>query len=140
MITKFCKGCEKDLPLTDEYFASRTDRKEKEFQYLCRKCQKKYRREHYLNNKAKYIEKAKIFTQNMTDWFIELKKTLFCKKCGESRYWVLDFHHLDPKEKDLEVSTLVKQGNKKRILKEIKKCIVLCSNCHRDFHYHDNNS
>lgn len=137
METKFCKGCETDLPLTDEYFASRTDRKNKLFQTICRTCQKAYRRNHYLENKKKYVEKAKDYTQSCVDWFTELKQNLKCERCSENRSWVLDFHHKDRKTKDTEVSLLVRKGNKEKVLNEIKKCMVLCANCHRDLHYQE---
>ena len=135
METKRCNRCELDLPKDDIHFASRYDRKEKQFQHICRKCQKEYRKEHYEKNKQKYIDKARVFTKSIIEWFNEYKKTLKCKECGESRYWVLDFHHRNPKEKDIEVSSLVRNGNKTKILKEVEKCDVLCSNCHRDLHF-----
>jgi hypothetical protein len=140
MKTKICPKCEIELPLDDENFASRYDRKEKMFQHICRKCQSEYRKIHYEKNKQKYIDKAKVFTQSIKEWFIEYKKTLNCKECGEDRYWVLDFHHRDPKEKDIDVSTLIRKGNKNKILKEVEKCDVLCSNCHRDLHFKQNNA
>ena len=140
MKTKICPKCEIELPLNDEHFASRYDRKEKMFQHICRKCQSEYRKIHYEKNKQKYIDKAKVFTQSMVEWFIEYKKTLKCVECGEDRYWVLDFHHRDPKEKDIEVSTLIRRGSKSKILNEIEKCDVLCSNCHRDLHFKQNNA
>ncbi len=140
MKTKICPKCETELPLDDIHFASRYDRKEKMFQHICRKCQSVYRKEHYDKNKQKYIDKAKVFTQSIIKWFIEYKKTLKCKECGENRYWVLDFHHRDPKEKDIEVSVLLRKGNKTKILQEIEKCDVLCSNCHRDLHFKENNA
>ena len=132
--------CQEILPKTVEFFATRTDRKNLTYQSNCRECQKKYRKSHYLNNKKKYIDKAKVFTQSIIEWFIEYKKTLKCKECNESRYWVLDFHHRDPKEKDIEVSSLIRKGNKNKILEEVEKCDVLCSNCHRDLHFKQNNA
>jgi hypothetical protein len=47
----------------------------------------------------------------------------------------LEFHHLDPKEKDLVIS---RSMSWKRIEAELKKCELLCSNCHREVHsgYH----
>lgn len=103
---------------------------------MCRSCQKEYRKEHYEKNKQKYVQKANLYSQNFKEWFTEIKKNLSCKKCGESRHWVLDFHHTNPAEKDTDISTLLKYNNKQRVLDEIDKCDVLCANCHRDLHYH----
>ena len=47
-----------------------------------------------------------------------------------------DFHHLKPySEKDCAISDLL--GNKwsERIEKELKKCAVICADCHRRFSY-----
>ena len=56
---KKCQMCKLDLPEDNIHFASRHDRGKKQYQSNCRECQKKYRRLHYLNNKQKYIDKAK---------------------------------------------------------------------------------
>jgi len=137
METKVCKRCQLDLPKDDIHFASRYDRKEKQFQHMCRSCQKEYRKEHYEKNKQKYVQKANLYSQNFKEWFTEIKKELSCKKCGESRHWVLDFHHTNPAEKDMEISNLVRLSSKKRLMDEVDKCIVLCANCHRDLHYQE---
>ena len=134
---KKCQICKLDLPEDDNHFASRHDRGKKQYQSNCRECQKKYRKEHYLNNKEKYIKKAKTYRETFTEWIVDYKKNLKCEICDEDRYWVLDFHHKDPKEKDTEISVLIKSCNKKRILDEISKCMIVCSNCHRDLHHQE---
>ncbi len=55
-----------------------------------------------------------------------------CKECGEDNPRVLDFHHLDPTTKHRNIAVM-KAGRwgTEAIQKEIDKCIVLCSNCHR---------
>lgn len=59
-----------------------------------------------------------------------------CSQCGESHPATLDFHHRDKSEKEFSISTAVANGSSlKRILAEIKKCDVLCSNCHRKVHW-----
>lgn len=53
-----------------------------------------------------------------------------CKKCNESNPLCLTFHHLDPNEKDFDLCQ--SWGTKKWdvLEKEIKKCCLLCANCH----------
>jgi hypothetical protein len=137
MITKKCTICKKDLPQTVEFFATRNDRKNLIYQSSCRKCHKEYRKIHYQNNKDKYIKKAVKYKKEFLETFRHYKKSLNCNKCGENRYWVLDFHHLDPSKKDFEISSLVNKTSKKLLDKELEKCIVLCANCHRDLHYQE---
>lgn len=66
--------------------------------------------------------------------FIAFKQTLQCRKCGERRWYLLDFHHRNPDEKDYVVSDLTRTPISK-IMEEVKKCDPLCANCHREWHY-----
>ena len=102
----------------------------------------KTRREWYQKNKDS--ERKRLRTSNKKreleyrTWFRELKSTLKCEECPEDNVATLDFHHRDPSQKEMAVSDLVKrQWSKKRILEEIDKCSVLCSNCHRKLHWKD---
>lgn len=53
-----------------------------------------------------------------------------CKKCGEKRIPTLDFHHIS--DKSFNISDGIKNGySLNKIQKEIEKCEILCSNCHR---------
>ena len=65
---KKCQMCKLDLPEDDTTFASRYDKGHKQYQSNCRECQKKYRRLHYLNNKQKYIDKAKKYKLTLINW------------------------------------------------------------------------
>jgi hypothetical protein len=134
---KKCQMCNLELPEDDVHFAARYDRGKKQFQPNCRTCQKEYRKQHYLNNREKYLNKAKNYRKTFQNWFFDYKKNLSCELCGENRYWVLDFHHKNPKEKDLDVSKLVSNCNKQALVDEINKCMVVCSNCHRDLHHQE---
>lgn len=62
-----------------------------------------------------------------------------CEDCQlVFRYWVFDFHHLDPTQKDMNVmANHPKSLN--AIKEELDKCVLLCSNCHRDRHYNPEN-
>lgn len=58
-----------------------------------------------------------------------------CQVCLESELACLDFHHLNPQEKEYEISTLIGNGaSLDKIKTEMQKCCILCSNCHRKFH------
>jgi hypothetical protein len=58
-----------------------------------------------------------------------------CTDCGgEFSAVVYDFHHTDPTEKDFNPSYIFKM-NPQRAEEELKKCVMLCSNCHRIRHY-----
>lgn len=57
-----------------------------------------------------------------------------CEHCGESRFYVLNFHHdLENFEKSFNIKEL-NSGRFSLLLEEVKKCIVLCSNCHQKHH------
>ena len=56
-----------------------------------------------------------------------------CVRCGYNTcLQALEFHHIDPSKKDFTISN----DNFKiaDAIKESKKCILLCSNCHKEFH------
>ena len=135
MKTKICGMCKKEL---DVSFFRGNKAKKDGLQTQCIECRKEYNKKHYIKNKKVYNERTKKRNKELREWFTEYKKTLFCNKCGDNRWYVLDFHHKNGEEKDLNVSILVNYG-KKRILEEIKKCDVLCSNCHRELHHFEKN-
>lgn len=60
-----------------------------------------------------------------------------CLCCGETRPHILNFHHVDKNLKDETPATLIKNSQTKAFFEEIKKCVLLCSNCHQDFHHQE---
>jgi len=56
-----------------------------------------------------------------------------CSICGENRYYMLDFHHLYGK--DFSIHSI---SSKAIIEEEVKKCIVVCANCHAEIHWRQN--
>jgi hypothetical protein len=50
----------------------------------------------------------------------------------------LQFHHELPREKTVDVASVVKRGwSLKRLLKELSSCVVLCANCHAKLHWNE---
>ncbi len=58
-----------------------------------------------------------------------------CMICGYSRCQAaLDFHHLDANEKEFGISKDGITRSWKKVQKELDKCVLICSNCHREVH------
>lgn len=57
-----------------------------------------------------------------------------CGNCGYRRYiGSLEFHHLDPLQKDFNLAA-AHCTNFEKIQGELDKCVLLCANCHREEH------
>ena len=134
-----CHVCKTDKIATEFNFKN----KSKGLRHTqCKVCQKAYSKVHYENNKQVYMartirdrSKEKDKTRKL---ILSLK--MACVKCGEDHPATLDFHHVDPTLKESAVSKL---HSRKKIVEEAKKCVVLCSNCHRKVHWYpdrDSNS
>jgi len=58
-----------------------------------------------------------------------------CERCGYCKYvGALDFHHLDPTQKDFAIASKGYTRSWDSVRNEIDKCLLLCSNCHREIH------
>lgn len=58
-----------------------------------------------------------------------------CEKCGESRLYLIQFHHIDPSTKSFCIGANATSKKANLLEAEVKKCVCLCSNCHDEFHY-----
>lgn len=99
---------------------------------------KEYQRKWYLKNRELQISRNEINQKKKMDWYLEYKLNKFCVKCGEDHPATLDFHHINPAEKDRALGEMVRSNcSMERILAESVKCQVLCSNCHRIHHWNE---
>jgi hypothetical protein len=58
-----------------------------------------------------------------------------CQICGYDRCnEALEFHHLDPTKKDFGISNKGYTRSWEKVKEEVDKGILLCANCHREFH------
>lgn len=92
-----------------------------------RACKKRW----YDNNRQVYRDRNQKRAEEKRRKLVELKRVP-CTDCGR-RFpaFVMDFDHRDGVEKLGNVSTLVKIWTWQRLLTEVAKCDVVCSNCHR---------
>lgn len=87
----------------------------------------------YCSDKCKHkdstVRRKNVLKQRFVDY-----KGGKCEKCGYANYLgALQFHHLNPNEKDFSVGT----GKGKAlaiVYAELDKCICLCNNCHAEAH------
>lgn len=103
----------------------------------CRDCQKEKTKEIRAANIEKYKkrdnEKHSEYYQRKRD-ILNSYKTGGCIICGEKEPVCLDFHHKNPATKSFDVGKNFHLKPFPIIEEEIKKCTVLCANCHRKVH------
>lgn len=89
-----------------------------------------YQRAYRASNKEKILDR----TRNKRRQRLELGIKLLGGKCvrcnGQFDPCQYDFHHLNPDDKDFTIGENVLVSEEK-FINEVKKCILLCANCHR---------
>ena len=159
MRLKQCTKCKKELPVSMFYKSSYT---KDGYRSYCKECYKQNNRDYYTKHRKDVIEKVRQYVesnrervreyQNKYSYFHkedrkEYLKTLSdekrdflnslkypCVKCGEKRPWMIDFHHISPKDKSFGISDRYR-GSIDAVKEEVKKCVCLCRNCHAEFHW-----
>lgn len=112
---KNCTDCKQCKPVSE--FSIRKDRPGKPFS----KCKKCIAKDAY--NKSKRIRKTLVQSMGGT-----------CSRCnGKFHYSQYEFHHVEPEHKDFTISNR-KFAALGTILKELEKCVLVCSNCHTTIH------
>lgn len=102
----------------------------------CKSCRKIIDRDSYIRSskRRKAIKDRSIEIKKYNSSLLyRYKKFCGCCFCDEKEPVSLDLHHKNPKEKDINVSDAVCYSIK-TLKKEIRKCIVICANCHRKLH------
>ena len=137
MKSKVCPKCKINKPYSEYY--SNIKRKDGISSY-CKECRRKYGKKHYNSNKSQYFSKNYKFRLKIDTFINRYKSYCGCKICGEKRYWVLDLHHIDEQKKDFSVGGYKQVcSSLNKVKNEIRKCIVVCANCHRDIHFKEKN-
>lgn len=126
---KKCSRCYEEKPLTE--FNKRGGGR---LQNFCRSCQKDWYKKYYSESpkEKERLYKRNIQTRNAIEQLIKETKSVPCMDCGVSYPpYVMDFDHRDPDQKEFVISRMTNSGNITAVKKEIAKCDVVCSNCHR---------
>lgn len=70
-------------------------------------------------------------TRTINKLILKSKKNK-CIVCGESEYCCLELHHI--RDKQYNISQAVKKLPTRLFLRELDKCVCVCSNCHHKIH------
>ncbi len=118
METKICTKCGVEKPIEEFHWRNKTQGTRRS---ECKECHNKQVKQRYEENKSQINT---------------LKEGKYCEKCGYNKcIAALDYHHIDPSIKIDTVARLSTHSNIDNAIKEIDKCVLLCANCHREFHY-----
>ena len=113
---KVCCRCQTNKPSSE--FSTRS-RNENTLSAMCRICSKE-------NSLFRYTS----FKQSC----VEIKGGE-CSVCGYDQCnAALDFHHTDPETKSFALGAYRGTAINSEVLAELEKCVLLCSNCHREVH------
>jgi len=133
----YCKNCEK---IRRQIYAEENKEKMSKYHKDYREKNKekltKRRKEYYEKNRKYLLEKEKKRREQLISLINDLKTS--CAICGDERNYVLQFHHRNSKDKEFSIAAL-SSTKKQTLLTEISKCVILCSNCHSEFHHYKKN-
>jgi hypothetical protein len=97
----------------------------------CKSCHNEYQKEHYKKNPQSIKTSIKRRRIKTREW-IKQKKNSPCIDCGKKYPWyVMDFDHVKGSKKFNLSIAANKVYSIKKIEEEIKKCELVCANCHR---------
>ena len=110
-----------------------------QLQSYCKECNKLYHRDHYKQNKQDYLKKNYSYKKKYVAWIRSLKNSS-CVDCGiKYNPWIMHFDHRENK-----LFGIAEAANntisKKKVLEEIKKCDLVCANCHAERTYKRRNN
>ena len=125
-----CSGCHQDKPETEFHRSSRMKRG---YQSQCKECNKQAVLKHIHNNPGHNQAVRKARRDDLARRVREWKRERGCACCPENEPVCLELHHLDPTTKEAQPSDLIRRSWE-AFIEEAKKCIILCSNCHKKYH------
>ena len=121
-----CKLCKKPVPAN-----ARADYDHKEPKCRAGRPKKKHSQKRSLETARLTKQQVRIDTRVKSMLYLSAKG---CHKCGERDPRKLEYDHKDPADKTRGISRLITDGYSwgSAVLRaEIRKCRVLCANCHR---------
>lgn len=132
MEKKICSTCKVQKLITEFSFKNKEKNK---LQSQCKECQKGPRNDWYARNRERHSintsRNRELATKAARSYILNYLLTNPCIDCGETDPRVLEFDHVRG-QKERALSEASRAGwSIEKIKKEIDKCDVRCSNCHK---------
>lgn len=125
---KRCPRCSKTKDVNEFHWRNKSKDKR---QGWCKSCAIAARVDHYQTHRAETLLVVRQRQMVLRKQLWQLRVGQSCQDCGETDPVVLDFDHVQG-TKRWNVSSMVNSGYSwESILGEVKKCEVVCANCHR---------
>jgi excinuclease UvrABC ATPase subunit len=133
--TQICTTCHTEKPVEQYSFR---DKKKGRRHRRCKACHAAYRRQHYQENRKKYIGMARDWDADNHQRLVDrARRYVFnylcqnpCVDCGETNVLVLEFDHIYGKTTN--ISQMIHDNpSMENLKKEVAKCAVRCACCHR---------
>jgi hypothetical protein len=94
--------------------------------------QRKYSRDYYYRNQKDQITRNTKKKNDIRDYIKQYKESRGCMDCGNKfPYYVLDLDHREGTDKKFTPAHLHRTNSWEKMIEELKKCDVVCANCHR---------
>lgn len=136
MENRTCTQCGSGFPANTEFF-HQTKRGKYGLEARCKNCRNESGKKWRKNNPEKMKEGQRNWNREVKQKCVVYKGGK-CSVCGYVRCLAaLDFHHIESKEKEFTLGQKSRRWGKS-LREELDKCLLLCSNCHRELHYANN--
>ncbi len=142
----YCIECNKDYNRAYYYKNKERYKENRKAYYLKNKERLNKLSKAYRKKNAEKIRKAKLKIINKHKKLINRYKTFKgCKICGIKDSVILQFHHINSNDKKIKISELIglhltMKTFKKKLKEELRKCIIICANCHLKLHNNNQNN
>lgn len=126
------KICSKGNHEVDEQFFSKRTGSKDGLMSWCKPCVALYERDRYQNgDRIRKERNRKAQLERTREQYWQFLCSSKCLDCGSRDPEVLECDHREPDKKSFDVSAMLYSYSWFNIKKEIDKCDIVCSNCHK---------
>ncbi|MDO4378800.1 MAG: hypothetical protein Q4C64_06705 [Erysipelotrichia bacterium] len=110
--TKVCSKCKQELPITSFRWRNKA---QGTLHSQCKECEKQADKIRYANSlqRQESVLSTAVLQKERNTTIVNNYKSCGCQKCGESREYLMEFHHIDPTQKENTIAHMIKSSSEK---------------------------